>query len=332
MNHTLSSVIEHVNILQKQEETIYKCVDYLSPLYQSLKEREAASRNSPNCARRTKPSVSPMSETWREKICEWCYNIVDYFNYDRELVYVCMNFMDRYVMKRRVDTKSYQLAAMTSLFIVMKIHEPRSSSRQLDVTSLTKLSQSTFNEEMILAMEREMLQTLEWHLFPPTPGRFVFYLSKFFPTRDKIKNSPSSFPSETDLHEISELSRFFTELSVCDYYYVTQNPSAIGYASLLNAIDVVGEQHEEEGEKKFFSEFKQQFSNKVYSQTGLYAMNKDIMNCRARLQATFIRGGFSKQYQKQTCISPTPKGQNNSEENMINESIPSPICISGATI
>ena len=325
MDQSLLGMIEHVTILRTQEENTYKCVDYLSPGYQQAQQARGAVTPS-SCLGPISPASSFMNETWREKICEWSYNIVDYFNYDRELVFVCMNYLDRYAMKRRVDTKTYQLAAMTSLFIVMKIYEPRSSSRLLDVSSLTKLSQSTFDERSILAMEREMLQTLQWHLYPPTSRRFTIYLSNFLSSvssSDTINIPPP--PGAKAIEEVNELARFFTELSVCDYFYVTHNASTIGLASLLNAIDVVGED-------EFPPEYKLQFIQIVHYETGLNAYSNNSKQCRTRLHATFIQGGFSKQSGSSSAPSSHTNKNSSDDPRLINEEIPSPICVSGSTI
>ena len=118
--HGYADTIDHVNVLRRQEETAYRCFDYLSPEFQQQQAIQEEFLH--NCLGRIKPNANFMSESWRDKICEWAYNIVDYFNYDRELVFICMNFLDRYAMKRRVDTKTYQLAAITALFLVVKIY------------------------------------------------------------------------------------------------------------------------------------------------------------------------------------------------------------------
>ena len=199
-----STLVEHILILRRQEESTYKCFNYLDRDFQHKQAREEATSNflgSP-----ISPDESFMNESWREKICEWTYKIIDYFQYDRELAFICMNYLDRYAMTRRVNTKIYQLAAITSLFLTIKIHEPRSSHQryQLDISSLVRLSQSVFNEASILAMEREMLQMLNWHLFPPTSGTFAQYLFQIFNSIKKNHSSTFQEFTERSLEEIKE--------------------------------------------------------------------------------------------------------------------------------
>ena len=42
----------------------------------------------------------PRSE-WRARIADWCYRVADRFQYDREIVYMSMNCLDRYLIAKR---------------------------------------------------------------------------------------------------------------------------------------------------------------------------------------------------------------------------------------
>ena len=320
-----ADLINHTIVLRKQEEKTYKCFDFLSPDFQQQQALQEDAMQ--NCLGRIRPNATFMDETWREKICEWAYNIVDYFNYDRTLVFVCMNFLDRYAMKRRVDTKTYQLAAMTALFLVVKTYEPRSSSRILDVGSLAKLSQSTFSENSIIAMELEMLQMLEWNLFPPTTHTFAMNLSNILLSIIySIEDCPK--PSLNARQEVEELSRFLTELSVCDYFFVTQNPSSVGIASLLIAVEVVGQE-------EYDPSLIQIFLQRLYHETSINGYSPEVQECKARLRSTYEEGGFSKPVQEIHCDSAIQDCNRDDDEETVKEDsdslncIPSPVCVSG---
>ncbi len=319
-------MISHLNILRRQEETTYKCSDYLDPDYQP----QWCVSTSSNA------SSSTMSESWRVKICEWTYNVIDYFNYDRELVFMCMNYLDRYVMKRPLlDTKTYQLAAVTSLFLVVKTFQPRSSDCLLNVSSLVKLSQSTFDEESILAMELEMLAVLQWQLFPPTPYTFAKHLSKFLCFDEGYTQQ-----SHRSRLEIRELTRFFTELSVCDYFFITYNQSTVAMASLLTAINIFVEDRRE-----ISPEVRRTFQERIYFHTGLDPSSIEVQECQHRLRAAYVRGGFSnhndadsdddpqelkrQQQRRQLQQEAAAEQQQLHNQQQIEQeiSIPSPVCV-----
>jgi hypothetical protein len=40
-----------------------------------------------------------------------------------------------------------------------------------------------------------------------------------------------------DIDDLQDISSFFTELAVCDYFFVTMRPSAVALACILNALE-----------------------------------------------------------------------------------------------
>lgn len=362
-NWELDEIIERIGILRKQDETVYRCVDYLSHEYQARQSqsnvkdcaiqsslfRSARGDWDSSSSQNSDSVATSMTVAWRDKICEWYYTIADYFNYERELVYVCMNNLDRYAMRRSVDTRTYQLAAIASLFIVVKTYEPSTSNRRIDVAALSKLSQNVFDENCILAMESEMLQTLEWYLFPPTSYTFAQNFCSLLFAVPQDLTCPQI--SKRVMNEVKDLSRFLTELSVCDYFFVTHCSSTIGLASLLNAIDFVSEKVDLCND--FPHELVQAYTERIFYFTGLNAFSPEVQECRSRLRETYIQGGFY-QGQIQGATSESMDYNASHEQPSRNKSavtdnviettdtehdteqvivvcIPSPVCVSGAT-
>ena len=101
-------------------------------------------------------SSSQINELWREKICEWCYQLVDHFDFNRECVAVAMSYLDRYLATRSVNRRIFQLAAMTAIHLAIKLFEPG----KLTMSSLIGLSRGYFLAEHIKTMEDSMLQCL----------------------------------------------------------------------------------------------------------------------------------------------------------------------------
>jgi len=341
----LDIVIERIGMLRKQDETVYKCTDYLSQEYQTRQHNreehphhiyssQPSDRSLGSTSYSTVSSRNSMTVAWRDKICEWYYTIVDYFNYDREIVFVCMKNLDRYSMKRALDPKTYQLAAMASLFIVIKVYEPSNSNRRIDVGSLRRLSQNVFSEESILLMETDMLKSLSWFIFPPTSLTFAKNLSSLLSSLmeeyDTLKVSPRA------IHEVQELTRFLTELSVCDYSYVRHFSSTIGLASFLNAIELVAEKDVYCGQ--FSTDLMEAFVQRLFYLTGLNASSPEVQECRFQLRETYIQGGFYQgaQSEEDHHLDSNYPSSNQSSKNTDSEPaavgcIPSPVCISSTT-
>jgi hypothetical protein len=96
---------------------------------------------------------------------------------------------------------------------------------------------------------------------------------------------PEDACSSNVLHEVKELSRFLTELSVCDYFFAKEKATTVGLASLLTAMELV------DGSWKAGSI--EQFLTQVISVAGCDYKSKDVLECKARLLETYIQGGFN---------------------------------------
>jgi lipoyl(octanoyl) transferase len=274
-------VCERLKVMRRQESTHYITPDYLAAEWQArLAEdsaqddiaREVNELSNPSEGSSSQATSSLINELWREKICEWCYQVVDHFDFNREVVNVAMTYLDRYLATRTVNRRIFQLAAMTALYLAIKLFEPG----KLRMSSLIELSRGYFLADHIVAMEDSMLQALSWHVHPPTPFAFCRDLTKLI----------SADVTPRIRHDVSELARFLTELSVCDYYFVTRKPSSIAMASIINAIELTGPH-------KIDPRYKVQFLHHVV-EAGLDIANDDeIIQCYERLREMYIAGGYT---------------------------------------
>ena len=67
-----------------------------------------------------------MYPEWRTKITDWCYRVVDHFQYEREVVGIMMNLFDRYcaIVKAREDGEGKLLGGTSTT-------DPMSSPRDV---------------------------------------------------------------------------------------------------------------------------------------------------------------------------------------------------------
>ena len=157
----MNDLPERIATMVLKESSMYQCCDYLSPQFQ-MEQQRACSTNecglfpsspSSECTS-SSSSTGVINDVWREKICEWCYQVVDHFEFNREIVSIAMSYLDRYLMTRQVTKKIFQLAAMTCLYLAIKLYE----SRRLRISSLIELSRGYFSPEHINAMEESILR------------------------------------------------------------------------------------------------------------------------------------------------------------------------------
>lgn len=270
-------LVERIEALLNQEEAFYTTTDYLDNEYQ----RRLVSSWGPGCdifgsaSESTSSGSSCMSginEFWREKIVEWSYQVIDHFDFSREAVSVSTHYLDRFLSKKQVNKKMFQLAAMTCLFLAIKLHEPG----RISMSSMIELSRGYFEVEQMKAMELEVLRVLCWHLHPTTSYCFAKHILFMVPYTSITLESR---------HDVLELARFLTELSVIDYFFVAKQASHVALASLANAMDEIPEVSQDA---------KNNFAKELQRVSGLSLKRPLVLKCRERLRLLYVQGGYSR--------------------------------------
>lgn len=161
----------------------------------------------------------------RDKICNWTYSVIDHFELSRQTVAISIDIFDRYMATRGnwCNSNVALLASLATLYIAIKVNE----KRKMKLCTLAKLSRDRFTPQDIEAMETEILVSLSWLVHPPTTLDFVSHLIKLLPLDASLKTR----------HEIFDISRYVTELSVCDRYFVELHKSTVALAAILNVLE-----------------------------------------------------------------------------------------------
>ena len=202
---------ERIAVMRKQEETTYRVHDYLAA---SVEIRKHASK--------------PVDDECRVKMCEWCYQVVDFCKFRRETVLIGMSYLDRYLCTEKglealCNRKQYQLAAMTALYVAIKLHEPL----EMETSLLADLSRGCYNEMEFVDMEQTILSALNFRVNGPTPLGFVQYFMGLIPE--------TVHPTVAAL--VMDYARYQIELSVSEQSMVDIMPSEVALAAVLNAME-----------------------------------------------------------------------------------------------
>lgn len=252
---------ERLQVLLKQESTIYGTTDYLAKMQAESRSlgsmsSDPSGKSSPGTPNKKRKSLatiqdaecdipppgqahsemkneaavsanSQINKYWREKICEWAYQVVDHFDLHRDVVCVAMNYLDRYLASypHTVDKNYFQLLAMTCVYLAMKLSEYKHliiQGSRSSMESILQLSRGYFSLEDMEKMEVDILNRLNWNVHPPTPQTFT----KHFLLLLRIEE-----------HDVHDLSQFLVELSVMDYFFINFKPSDIAIAAVLLATD-----------------------------------------------------------------------------------------------
>jgi hypothetical protein len=209
----IETSLSNIEAMLRQEESCYTVPDYLKhlPAHTAFGQ--------------------PIDAAARLSVAQWCVKIIGICHYKRETAAIAISCLDRFVStpdghQVLLDRRQFQLAALTSVYTAVKIHEQKALAPDL----VAKLSHGSHTETDIEAMERRMLQALQWRVNPPTSMEFV---------RKFLDLIPQDVLDEKSRKVAMELVQYQVDLSVGGYDFCTKKASCIAFASLLNAVESV---------------------------------------------------------------------------------------------
>jgi hypothetical protein len=248
---TKDALLDTIVVMMNQEDTAYRYDIYLMSSGGGLDIEE-----------------SQLNIAWREKICQWSYNVVDHFDLPRELVAISLNLFDRFLATRgnHCSGNMALLASLTTLHIAIKIH----AEKRVKISTLASLSRGQFEAQHIEEMEWQVLSALGWKLHPPTLFAFISHFLLLLPneTHHSVRK------------ELFELSIYMAELSVCDSFFVKLNASTVAFAAILNVV-------EEIPFSRFSAGTRETFLRELVDRLGLNCRSAKVVAARDRLKAMF---------------------------------------------
>lgn len=204
----MEATLDTIAAMRHQEVNVYQTRDFLS-----LKDCNCLS----------------VDEDCRAKMAAWCYQVVDFCEFNREIVEIAMNFLDRFILTSAGssvlhDRALYQLACMTTLYTAIKINEPEAISPSV----VSELSKGIYTAQEVEVMEFHILNALQWRVNPPTVMSFVRQFLELIPEYALPE------PVRTALYEVV---KFQAELAVSDYGLIAVKPSTLAFTSIVNALE-----------------------------------------------------------------------------------------------
>ena len=198
-----------------------------------------------------------------------CIVVADHFSLSRQVVYIALNYMDRYcaasnelIVDLLRNKNRFHLLAMASLCLAIKVHGELKLDMDMDdniiiispdtdtaiqtswagsITSAATATTESWIVDTILKLGRdkftaEQLKTMEVDVLQRLqwllrPPTPQVFISYYF---DEF----CPWDEETII-ELEELSLFIIELSVHDYYFVSSKPSIVTLAALYNAAQIL---------------------------------------------------------------------------------------------
>src|SRR5579859_2105631 len=145
-------------------------------------------------------------------------------------LHLAINLINRYVSKRVVFKKHYQLVGCASLWIASKFEE--SKDKVPTVRELRTMCVSAYAEEMFVQMEAHILASLDWELGNvQTCGAFVEHQIA------RLRGQHGHVDGR-----LIHLSRFFLDLSLFGREFLNFKPSEVATSSVALARHILGSQ------------------------------------------------------------------------------------------
>lgn len=142
-----------------------------------------------------------------------------------ETLYLTCNIVDRYVSRRVVYKKHYQLVGCAALWIAAKFEDAK--ERVPTVKDLCEICRDAYDESAFIQMEGHVLATIAWKVGHPTAEAWL-----------RVACCGLCFEDTQTQH----VARFLMEITLFHREYVQFTPSAIADAALLLARYSLGKQ------------------------------------------------------------------------------------------
>ncbi len=234
----LETVAENLSIMLQKEQTMYcrRSCDYLLGIRQDQQAVQIEEVTPPT-------SMTMINEADRAELVDWCYKVVDLFKFDREVVAKAMDMVDRFLSKSKScdlaykilhDRIQFQLLTVTALYISIKINEEIVIGSEL----FSIISCDLYSISDIEDMELSLLCGLSWYISAPTTLQIASHILKLISSHITIQLRRQTWAAILD--EVL----YQAEHAVRDYFFVTQRPSTVAIAAILNAINLVEEAHD----------------------------------------------------------------------------------------
>lgn len=180
---------------------------------------------------------------WRERVAKWCYDVLDYLDESRDVAYVAMNLLDRYlavlgqengVQLDVLQPFEFEVMAFTALFLSIRVC---GENKELEIPELLQLSSSGATSRHIMEAGHHMLEKLSWTHRILTPHAFLEeYVRLLVTASAQQTNSSNALISKDQAASLLEFATYLMEVSVCDSYFNAVPASQVALGSLVVAM------------------------------------------------------------------------------------------------
>lgn len=147
----------------------------------------------------------------RSVLIDWVVQVHSRFNLLPETLFLTINYIDRFLSKRKVSLSRFQLVGAVALFIAAKYEEINCPT----VQEVAFMADNAYSIDEFLKAERFMIDVLEFDMGWPGPMSFL---------RRTSKADDYDYESRT-------LAKYFLEITIMDSKFVSSPPSWLAAGS-----------------------------------------------------------------------------------------------------
>jgi len=186
---------------------------FVNDIYDFLREKEATRIIPYDYLSRHTNITNQM----RRVMVDWLSEVHQFFHLMNETFFLCIDILDRYLSctSMNVEKQNLQLICVTSLLIATKYEELFS----LTCGHLVYISCNSCTKEDIIALEQQILKSIDFYVTQPSPLHFLRRLSKVAGSDCLVHN----------------LCKFIIEMSVMEVKMLKYLPSHIAASSVYIA-------------------------------------------------------------------------------------------------
>jgi hypothetical protein len=198
-------------VLALQREGIYLEEEYREEIRRYMHHME-------NCTMSSAQSMDQQPEIrWHMRPClvDFLVEVHFTFRLRPETLYLALNIIDRYVSRRIVYIKHYQLVGCAALWIAAKFEDAK--ERVPTVQDLAQICRDTYDESAFIQMESHILATIQWTLGHPTAEAWLRLIC---------------CGTHIEEPKVQHVARFLMEITLFYREFVRHSPSSIALAAL----------------------------------------------------------------------------------------------------
>ena len=158
-----------------------------------------------------------VKDTSRAFLVEWIIDVHRKFRLLPETLYVTVLLIDRYLSTKQIKKSQLHILGVTSLLISTKYEEIYPPS----LDELLSVSENKFTRDQVLAMEMDMLVTLQFNMTTPSAYRFLERFRKLSTNANEDK--------------VFFFAQYLQEIALLDASLLKYSPSEIAASALILA-------------------------------------------------------------------------------------------------